>query len=48
MASLVEVWRQAVGGYEELTNDQVTKATGLGSCGVRTEDNSSVFDLAEM
>lgn len=29
MASLVEVLRQAVGGYEELTNDRVTKATGI-------------------
>lgn len=31
MAPLVEVLRRAVGGYEELTNDRVTKATGLGS-----------------
>lgn len=29
MASLVEVLRQAVGGDEELTNDWVTKATGI-------------------
>lgn len=29
MASLVEVLRQVVGGYEELTNDRVTKATGI-------------------
>lgn len=29
MASLVEVWRQAVGGDEELTNDRVTTATGI-------------------
>lgn len=29
MASLVEVLRQAVGGCEELTNDRVTKATGI-------------------
>lgn len=29
MASLVEVLRQAVAGDEELTNDRVTKATGI-------------------
>lgn len=41
MASLVEILRQA-----ELTNDRGTKATG--SCGVRGENNTSVFDLGEM
>lgn len=29
MTSLLEVLRQAVGGYEELTNDRVTTATGI-------------------
>lgn len=37
----VKVSKQAVGGYEELTNDRVTTATGIRELW----DDSSAFDL---